>query len=68
VYLVVPGSGNAIVSMVTPASPGDLDWRKTGDIIRGILSKRLDGIELRGVEMPCTMVNATMGATEIIVD
>ena len=63
-YLVVPSSGNAIVSMVTPANPSDLDWYKIGDIIREIVSERLDG----SVELPCTMVNATMGAAEIAAD
>ena len=68
VYLVVPSSGNAIVSMVTPANPSDPDWRKIGDIIREIVSERLDGIGLRSVELPCTMVNATIGAAEITAD
>ena len=68
VYLVVPSSGNAIVSMVTPANPSDPDWCRVGDIIREIISERLDGMGLRSVELPCTMVNATMGAAEIAAD
>jgi len=68
VYLVVPSSGNAIVSMVTPANPSDPDWCRVGDIIREIVSERLDGMGLRSVELPCTMVNATMGAAEIAAD
>jgi hypothetical protein len=68
VYLVVPSSGNAIVSMVTPADPSDSDWRRIGDIIREIVSERLDGMGLRSVEQPCTMVNASMGAAEITAD
>ena len=68
VYLVVPSSGNAIVSMVTPANPNDPDWIKIGDIVREVVSERLDGMELRSVELPCTMVNASMGAAEITAD
>jgi hypothetical protein len=68
VYLVVPGSGDAIVSMMTPLDPSDEDWFRIGDIVREIIAECLDGIRLRSVEMRCAMVNATMGAAEITAD
>jgi hypothetical protein len=56
VYLVVPGSGDAVVSMMTPLDPSDEDWSRIGDIVREILSDYLDGMGLRCVELPSTMV------------
>jgi hypothetical protein len=68
VYICVPSSGYAIVSMMTPLDPSDQDWCRIGDIIREIISERLDGTELRSNELPCTMVNAPMGAAELTAD
>jgi hypothetical protein len=68
VYICVPSSGYAIVSMMTPLDPSDQDWCCIGDIIREIISERLDGTELRSNELPCTMVNVPMGAAEITAD
>jgi hypothetical protein len=68
VYLVVPGSGSAVLSMMTPDDPSDSEWCRIGDIVRDILSEYLDGMGLRSVELPFTMVNATMGAAEITAD
>jgi hypothetical protein len=65
VYLGVPSSGFSIISMMTPLDPSDPDWCRIGVIVREIIAERLDGIRLRSVEMPCAMVNATMGAAEI---
>ena len=68
VYLVVPTSGNAVLSMVTPLDPSDEDWCRTGVIVRNILSERLDGINLRNVELPCAIANDSMGTAEITGD
>jgi hypothetical protein len=68
VYLFVPGSGDAVVSMMTPDDPSDSDWDRIGDIVREVLSEYLGGMGLRSVEMSCAMVNGTMGATEMAVD
>jgi hypothetical protein len=65
VYICVPSSGYAIVSMMTPLDPSDQDWCRIGDIIREIISERLDGIKLRSNELSCTMVNV---AAEIVAD
>ena len=63
VYLVVPGSGDAVVSMMTPLDPCDEDWCRIGDIVREIISEYLDGMGLRSVELPCTMANAAAEIT-----
>lgn len=65
VYICVPSSGYAIVSMMTPLDPSDQDWCRIGDIIREIISERLDGIKLRSNELSCTMVNPPAVAAEI---
>jgi hypothetical protein len=63
VYICVPSTGYAIVSMMTPDDPSDSEWCSIGDIIREIISERLDGTELRSNELPCTMVNAAAEIT-----
>jgi hypothetical protein len=63
VYICVPSSGYAIVSMMTPLDPSDQDWCRIGDVIREIISERLDGIKLRSNELSCTMVNAAAEIT-----
>jgi hypothetical protein len=68
VYLVVPSSGFAIASMMTPLDPSDHDWCRIGDIVQEIISERLDGTKLRNNELPCTMVNAPVSAAEIVAD
>jgi hypothetical protein len=66
--ICVPSSGYAIVSMMTPLDPSDRDWCCIGDIVREIISERLDGTELRSNELPCTMASAQLGAAEITAD
>ena len=56
VYLVIPGSGNAVVSMMTPLDPCDEDWCRLSDIVREVLSEYLDGMRLQSVELPFTKV------------
>jgi hypothetical protein len=68
IYLAVPSSGDAIVSMMTPLDPCDQDWCRIGDIVRKIISERLDGIKLRSNELSCTMVNAPVSTAEITAD
>ena len=68
VYLVVPSSGDSLVSMMTPLDPSDDVWSRVGTIVQDIVSSRLDGVVLRVAEMPCTTAEAAMGAAEITGD
>jgi hypothetical protein len=68
VYICIPSTGDAVASMMTPQHPSDEDWSRIGDIVREIISERLDGIGLRNNELPCTMVNAPAVAVEITAD
>ena len=65
VFLVVPSSGNAIVSLMIPLDPTDDNWSRIGTIVRDIVSSRINGVAIRSVEMPCTTAEAAMGAAEI---
>ena len=33
IYLVIPGSGNAIITMATPLDPSEEDWSQASDIV-----------------------------------
>jgi hypothetical protein len=68
VFLTVPNSGLAVMTMATPADPSLEDWVRITDIICGAVSERLNGISLRSRALPCAMVNATMNAADVIAD
>lgn len=62
VYLVVPNSGNAILTLATPIDANDDpqdEWSQINAIVREIVLDRLDGIGLRSQELTSAMVNAT---------
>jgi hypothetical protein len=68
VGLTVPSSGYALITMVTPLDPSEDDWLYATGIVRHIVSSKLGGIRLRSRPLPCTMVNAPMGAAEVTAD
>jgi hypothetical protein len=68
VFLNVPRSGDAIVTMATPLDPSDSQWFLVGEIVRGILSDRLGGAKLTSHEMVCAMANAPMSAADVAAD
>jgi hypothetical protein len=63
--LTTPSSGRAFLTIVTQNDPSDEEWAKASEIVRRIVSKKLDGIELSSRSLPCTMVNAPISAAEI---
>ena len=63
--LTIPSSGRALLTIVTLSDPSDEDWAQASEIVRCIVSKKLDGIELRSRLLPCTMVNTPISAAEI---
>ena len=63
--LTTPSSGRAFLTVVTQNDPSDEEWAKASEIVRRIVSKKLDGIELSSRSLPCTMVNAPISAAEI---
>jgi hypothetical protein len=63
--LIVPNSGDAIATMVTPDDPSDDDWAQASKIVCQIFGAMLKGLNVYGRPLPCTMVNSTISATEI---
>jgi hypothetical protein len=63
--LTIPSSWRALLTIVTQNDPSDEDWAQASEIVRCIVSKKLDGIELRSRLLPCTMVNTPISAAEI---
>ena len=68
VGLAIPSSGYALITMITPIDPSEEDWAQATGIVRHIVSSKLGGIRMRSRPLPCTMVNATMGAAEVTAD
>jgi len=63
--LTTPSSGRAFLTIVTQNDPSDEEWAKASEIVRRIVSKKLDGPELCSRSLTCTMVNAPISAAEI---
>jgi hypothetical protein len=70
VFLTVPRSGNAIVTMATPADPQTDIWLKVVQIVSEIVSERLGSMVLQSRELPCAMVSAseTMSGADLTGD
>jgi hypothetical protein len=68
IFLTVPLSGDAIVTIATPLDPSDEDWSHVGEIVRTTVSERLGGLNLQGREMICAMANSPMVAADLTTD
>jgi hypothetical protein len=66
VFLTVPNTGQALMTMATPVDPNLGDWNRITKIICVIISDRLDGIALRSQELPCAMASSTMNTADVI--
>jgi hypothetical protein len=68
IFLTVPNSGDAIVTLATPLDPTDDEWSHVTEIVCSTVSDRLNGLKLRGRGMVCAMANATMAAADLATD
>ena len=68
IFLTVPHSGDAVVTMATPLDPSDNLWTHIVEIVCETVSERLDGFKLRGRKMICAMANTTMVAADLTTD
>jgi len=68
VYLSVPLSGHAIITLFTDLDPSDEQWDRISEIIRQILSARLGGMRLRSRHLSCAVADVLVEASEIIGD
>ena len=68
VFLTVPNSGQALMTMATPADPNLEYWHRMTKIVCRAVSDRLDGVALRSHPLPCAtvQVNATMNAADVL--
>jgi hypothetical protein len=68
VFLTVPNSGQSFATIATPLDPPDDVWSLASAIVCRIIGQRLGDVRLRGRPLHCAMVNATMGAAEVMGD
>lgn len=68
VFLVIPSSGQAIVSVGTPLDPDDIDWNRIDAIVREVIGEKLGLNELSSVELSCAAANHRMMVVDILPD
>ena len=68
VYLAVPSSGDALVTIACPVDPTDSQWSRATEIVCRVIGERLKGINLHSRPLQCTAVNAIAGAADITAD
>ena len=67
IFLTVPLSGAAILTMATPLDPSDDEWAHITEIVCSTVSDRLNGVKLYGREMICAMANSTIVAADLTI-
>ena len=65
IFLTVPRSGDAVLTMATPLDSSDDLWSRIVEIVCRIVSERLNGLKLRSQDMICAAVNTKMGAADL---
>ena len=68
VYLAVPSSGDALITIACPVDPTDSEWSRATEIVCRVIGERLKGINLHSRPLQCTSVNALAGAAEVTAD
>ena len=69
VYITVRNSGDALVTIATPADPSDADWQQASEIVCRSLEERVGCDRLRGRELACAIANAgAINAADVTAD
>jgi len=68
VFVAVPNSGDAILTIASPLDPSDHDWASATAIVNQIIGEWLGGIGLRTKALPCAGANVAMSAADVIPD
>ena len=68
VYLCLPNSGDAVVTVATPLDPSDEDWLHATAIVSQVVATRLGGIKLSHRPLTCAIANANMSAADLTAD
>ena len=63
-YLVIPNSGSAIATLMTPLDPSDDDWARALEIACQVIQKKLGSTKLYTCEMAWTTANEPSGVAE----
>jgi hypothetical protein len=64
-FLMVPATGNSMLSVATPADPSDEDWSRATDIVIDIVKRKTGMQGLCARERPCAATDAPIDAVEI---
>jgi hypothetical protein len=67
VYICVPMSGDALVTLATPLDPSDDEWNRVSQIACQIVSEKTGITQLRSRGLVCAMAGTAMGAAELAV-
>jgi hypothetical protein len=62
IYLTIPSSGHAFVSVMTPDDPADEIWYEVGKVIRDIVSERIGVDHLYSQSLACASACAERAA------
>lgn len=62
VFVTVPNSGDAVLTVASPLDPSDLDWASATAIVTQIVGEWLGGIGLCAKVTPGAAVNVAMSA------
>jgi hypothetical protein len=68
IFLCIPNSGNALLTMATPLDPSESEWTEATAIACATVARVLGGIKICGRPLECAMANVTMSAADVIVD
>ena len=68
IFLSVPNSGDAVVTMATALDPSDAEWSQAVDIVSHSVSERLGGLNLIKRDVICGVAKATMSAADLTAD
>lgn len=63
IFLVVPSTGSAVVTVGTPGHPSDDDWEAAGKIVIDVVASHLGGnMKLIGNELSCAAAGSAKAA------
>jgi hypothetical protein len=69
VYMTVRNSGDALVTIATPADSSDEEWQQASAIVCRTLEERVGCGRLRGRELACAIANAgVINAADVAAD
>jgi hypothetical protein len=65
IFLTVPSSGEATMTIATPLDPSDEDWARATEIVCRLVGARIGSQGLRSRPVPCAASGMPMGAADL---